>query len=112
MGEVPPFGSQFNQIIEEHRGEADAFYQAITPARVGEDAARVMRQALAGMLWSKQYFFYDTDKWLDEHGADPTRPSDPGAAVVAFAPPVLIPRFARDSLLEEAGIRTVGPRLR
>ena len=55
--------------------EADAFYQAITPARVGEDAANVMRQALAGMLWSKQYFFYDTDRWLEEHGFDAMRPT-------------------------------------
>jgi hypothetical protein len=36
----------------------------------------VMRQALAGMLWSKQYFFYDTDKWLEEHGYDAMRPTD------------------------------------
>jgi hypothetical protein len=70
-----PFGSQFDQIIDERRGEADAFYQAITPARVGEDAANVMRQALAGMLWSKQYFFLEKDKWLEEHGVDPMRPS-------------------------------------
>jgi len=70
-----PFGSQFNHIFEQRRGEADAFYQAITPARVGEDAANVMRQALAGMLWSKQYFFYDTDKWLEEHGYDAMRPT-------------------------------------
>src|SRR4051812_29971984 len=34
-----------------------------------------MRQALAGMLWSKQYFFLDADKWLEEHGVDPLRPS-------------------------------------
>jgi hypothetical protein len=33
-----------------------------------------MRQALAGMLWSKQYFGYDVDKWLKEHGVDPMRP--------------------------------------
>jgi hypothetical protein len=64
-----PFG-QFDQIFEQRRREADAFYQAVTPPRVGEDAANVMRQALAGMLWSKQYFFYDTDKWLEEHGVD------------------------------------------
>jgi hypothetical protein len=69
-----PFG-QFDQIVEQRRREADAFYQAITPARVGEDAANVMRQALAGMLWSKQYFFLDADKWLEEHGADPMHPS-------------------------------------
>ena len=30
-----------------------------------------MRQALAGMLWSKQYFFFDVDNWLDEHESDP-----------------------------------------
>ena len=58
----------------QRRREADAFYRAITPAGVGDDAANVMRQALAGMLWSKQYFFFDADKWLDEHGADPMRP--------------------------------------
>ena len=45
------------------------------PHGVGEDAANVMRQALAGMLWSKQYFFYDTDKWLEEHGFDAMRPT-------------------------------------
>jgi Glycosyl hydrolase family 63 C-terminal domain len=74
-GSRNPFGSQFDQIIEERRREADAFYRALTPARVSEDAANVMRQGLAGMLWSKQYFFYDTDKWLEEHGADPMHPT-------------------------------------
>jgi Glycosyl hydrolase family 63 C-terminal domain len=69
-----PFGP-FDQIVEQRRREADMFYQAITPARVGEDEAKVMRQALAGMLWSKQYFFLDADKWLEEHGADPMHPS-------------------------------------
>ncbi len=69
-----PFG-QFDQIVEQRRREADAFYQVITPARVAKDPANVMRQALAGMLWSKQYFFYDTDKWLEEHGADPMHPT-------------------------------------
>ena len=59
-----PFGSGFEQIMELRRREADAFYHAITPAGVGEDAANVMRQALAGMLWSKQYYFFDLAKWL------------------------------------------------
>ena len=67
--------AQFDQIIEQRRREADEFYQAITPAGVGEDAANVMRQALAGMLWSKQYFFFDADKWLEEHGVDAMRPT-------------------------------------
>ena len=38
---------------------------------MSEDAARVMRQALAGMLWSKQFFFFDGDNWLDEHHSNP-----------------------------------------
>jgi len=67
------FDARFAQILETRRHEADEFYQAITPAGVGEDAANVMRQALAGMLWSKQYFAFDVDKWLKEHGVDPLR---------------------------------------
>jgi hypothetical protein len=74
-GSQTAFGVDFDQIVDERRQEADAFYKAITPAGVGEDAANVMRQALAGMLWSKQYFFYDTDKWLEEHGFDAMRPT-------------------------------------
>jgi hypothetical protein len=59
--------------MQARRREADEFYQAITPKRVSEDEARVMRQALAGMLWSKQYFGFDLDKWLTEHGVDPMK---------------------------------------
>jgi hypothetical protein len=70
-----PLGTRFEEIIEQRRREADAFYRTITPAGVSEDAASVMRQALAGMLWSKQYFFLDADKWLEEHGVDALRPS-------------------------------------
>ena len=42
--------------MQARQREADEFYRAITPKRVSEDGALVMRQALAGMLWSKQYF--------------------------------------------------------
>jgi hypothetical protein len=70
-----PFGGEFGQIIEQRRREADTFYRALTPVGVGEDAANVMRQALSGMLWSKQCFLYDTDRWLKEHGADPMHPT-------------------------------------
>jgi hypothetical protein len=68
-----PFKS-FAEIMEARRNEADEFYRAITPERVSEDEARVMRQALAGMLWSKQYFGFDVDKWLHEHGTEAMRP--------------------------------------
>jgi hypothetical protein len=66
-----PFGKEFDQIMEARRREADEFYRAVTPAHLGADATSVMRQALAGMLWGKQHFFYDVDKWLEEHRADP-----------------------------------------
>ena len=68
-----PFRS-FTEIMQTRQREADEFYKSITPERVSEDEARVMRQALAGMLWSKQYFFFDVDKWLTEHGDDPMKP--------------------------------------
>ena len=67
--------TNFADIMQTRQSEADQFYQAITPGRVGEDEARVMRQALAGMLWSKQYFGFDVDKWLVEHGVDPMNPN-------------------------------------
>jgi hypothetical protein len=65
-----PF-KNFAEIMQARRREADEFYREITPERVSEDEARVMRQALAGMLWSKQFFAFDVDKWLTEHGVDP-----------------------------------------
>jgi hypothetical protein len=67
-----PF-KNFAGIMESRRTEADDFYRSIIPQRVSDDEARVMRQALAGMLWSKQYFGFDVDKWLREHGVDPLR---------------------------------------
>ncbi|MFO0818427.1 MAG: glucosidase [Pirellulales bacterium] len=66
-----PFGRQFDQIFADRLREADDFYRSVTPASVSADAANVMRQALAGMLWSKQFFFFDGDNWLDEHNSNP-----------------------------------------
>ena len=51
--------------------EANEFYKSVTPPSVSEDAAKVMRQAISGMLWSKQFFFFDGDNWLDEHQSNP-----------------------------------------
>jgi Glycosyl hydrolase family 63 C-terminal domain len=66
-----PFGKQFDEVFAERLREADEFYKSVTPPSVSEDAARVMRQAIAGMLWSKQFFFFDGDNWLDEHHSNP-----------------------------------------
>jgi hypothetical protein len=69
-----PLGSSFDAVMDARRREADEFYAAVIPASLGADAANVMRQALAGMLWSKQFYYYDVDVWLGEHGADPYKP--------------------------------------
>jgi hypothetical protein len=66
-----PFSAGFDQVLSRRQREADEFYASITPASLGEDERRVMRQALAGMLWSKQFYYYDVDKWLEERGSDP-----------------------------------------
>jgi len=66
-----PFGDNFDKVFADRLREADEFYQSVTPPSVSKDAANVMRQALAGMLWSKQFFFFDGDNWLDEHNSNP-----------------------------------------
>jgi Mannosylglycerate hydrolase MGH1-like glycoside hydrolase domain len=68
------FGRGFDDVMTARQQEADAFYAAIIPSSVSADAAGVMRQALAGMLWSKQFYYYDVDQWLAEHGAEPFKP--------------------------------------
>ena len=62
------FGSAFEAVLASRRKEADEFYGSILPASVGSDGANVMRQALAGMLWSKQFYYYDVERWLKERG--------------------------------------------
>jgi hypothetical protein len=64
----------FDSNMEMRRREADAFYASVIPSSLDADQANVMRQALAGMLWSKQFYYYDVNKWLEEHGADPFNP--------------------------------------
>ena len=65
-----PF-DHFDDIFADRLQEADEFYQSVTPPGVSADAANVMRQAIAGMLWSKQFFFFDGYNWLDEHNSNP-----------------------------------------
>ena len=66
-----PFGEGFDATVAARQADADEFYNRITPATLSVDEKRVHRQALAGMLWGKQYYFYDVDTWLKEHEAHP-----------------------------------------
>ncbi|MCD4534269.1 hypothetical protein LRP67_09270 [Nocardioides sp. cx-169] len=68
-----PFDAKSDKVVALRRAEADDFYANITPPSVSADSALVMRQALAGMLWSKQFYCYDLDRWLSERDVHPLR---------------------------------------
>ena len=67
---IEPFGD-FERVFTARLGEADEFYERITPSSLSADERRVHRQALAGMLWSKQYYYFDLERWLSEHKSHP-----------------------------------------
>jgi hypothetical protein len=69
-----PLGAGFDQVIAARRAEADEFYTELTPAGASADEAMVMRQAFAGLLWSKQLYYYDVARWLDGDPAQPVPP--------------------------------------
>ena len=67
--ERSPSGKILRRSCSARRQEADEFYRISDAAvSVSDDGANVMRQAIAGMLWSKQYYYLDADQWLEEHG--------------------------------------------
>jgi hypothetical protein len=66
-----PFGQDFDSILKTRLQEADEFYDDVTPDTLDADASNVLRQAFAGMLWSKQHYDFDLDRWLEEHEANP-----------------------------------------
>ncbi|MCC7538212.1 MAG: glucosidase, partial [Deltaproteobacteria bacterium] len=72
-GELRPF-DEFEAIVAERLSEADAFYDGIAPDEGDPERRRVLRQALAGLLWSKQLFYFDVREWLR---GDPGQPAPP-----------------------------------
>jgi hypothetical protein len=70
--------SDFDAVFQKRIGEANEFYQRITPQTLNEDQRRVHRQALAGMLWSKQFYYFDLERWLTEHNSHPLLTSNGG----------------------------------
>src|SRR5215467_5764451 len=65
-----PFGD-FGAVLNARRGEAGEFWTGVLAGDLTDDERLVCRQALAGMLWSKQYYALDMERWLAEHGAYP-----------------------------------------
>ncbi len=75
-GKAPPepFGAGFGKIVDGRRSEADEFYAAVLPEGLGAEERHVARQALAGLLWSKQFYHFIVEDWV---AGDPGQPQPP-----------------------------------
>lgn len=65
------FGPSFDKVLSDRARETDEFYAVRMPPKVSEDEAAVIRQAYAGLLWSKQFYYYSVREWLE---GDPSQP--------------------------------------
>jgi hypothetical protein len=61
---VNPFPKNFESIFSKRKSEADDFYAAILPKGLNEEMLQIQRQAIAGLLWSKQFYHFDVERWL------------------------------------------------
>src|SRR5438093_5049042 len=70
-----PLDGNFQRTLHDRRTEADEFYRTVIPDPIAPDHKNVMRQALAGVLWSKQFYHYDLNRWIkgDPAGPEPPR---------------------------------------
>ena len=78
LGEATGVPDDLEEIMSLRRREADEFYAQLTPTGASADEALVLRQALAGMLWSKQFYHYDIHRWLQGDPAGPPPPASRG----------------------------------
>jgi hypothetical protein len=70
------FGKSFDRIFADRLREADEFYQTVIPANLSDDERSVMRQSMGGLLWSKQFYHYVVEQWLDGDPAAPKPPTE------------------------------------
>ncbi len=68
--------AEFDRLVAQRQREADEFYATVIPPGLSEDGARVSRQAFAGLLWSKQYYHYVVNEWLNGDPAQPAPPAE------------------------------------
>jgi hypothetical protein len=73
-GGAPDLRQNWEAVMADRLREADEFYAELTPSDTTPEEAMVMRQAFAGMLWSKQFYHFDIKRWLE---GDPTQPPPP-----------------------------------
>jgi len=69
-----PFSQEFEDTLKQRQVEAEEFYAALTP-NLDTDSRNVQRQAFAGLLWNKQFYYYDVRTWLKGDPAQPTPPA-------------------------------------
>ncbi len=67
----------FDQILERRKQDCDDYYTRVMPAGFSAEQKLVFRQAMAGMLWSKQFYNYDITSWLQQRGIDPLGFNEP-----------------------------------
>jgi glycogen debranching enzyme len=72
----PALSFQFDEVFAARIREADAFYAALNPRNTNDELRQTQRQALAGMIWSKQFYYYNVRRWLR---GDPDMPEPPRA---------------------------------
>ncbi len=70
------FGAAYDALFAKRKAEADEFYSSRVPKHLSADAKNVMRQAFAGMLWSKQFYHFDVRTWLEGDPAGPAPPQE------------------------------------
>jgi len=68
--------SDFDEIFSARKAEADEFYDSVAPVNLPPEHKTIQRQALAGLLWSKQFYYYIVEEWLE---GDPGQPAPPDA---------------------------------
>jgi hypothetical protein len=78
-GSLPDLGQGWEEVMANRQAEADEWFESLrAPVPMDDDTAAVLRQAAAGMLWSKQFYHYDVGEWLDGDPAEPPPPPDRG----------------------------------
>ncbi len=77
--------SDFDAVVSARRQDADDYHRSLLPQHTSDDDRLVYRQAVAGLLWSKQFYHYDVDHWLegDPGGPDRRRRSAASAATTS-----------------------------
>jgi hypothetical protein len=66
----------FDKIFTQRAAEADEFHRTVIPEGIASDRSEITRQALAGLMWSKQFYYYDVNRWLKGDPAGPEAPKE------------------------------------